>query len=116
MKMLKKTKVDCCRSTCSELTLQEALENYIEKYYIPKVTQETLLAELNEIFLPYWSNSLDNIITVPVTDATKLPLKMIPRWSEEVKSWKDAGTANVRLMENLQAIRVEIDSAKEEIA
>lgn len=74
-----------------------------QKDALPKGTQETLLNELKEIFLPYWSNNLENIVMVPATDAAELNLRMIRRWSREANSVKAAGAANVRLIEKLQA-------------
>lgn len=102
--MLTKTKIDLRRRARPELTLLEALENHIAKDSLLKETQDTLLNEMKELFLPYWSDTSDNIITVPSMDAAKLVLKTICCWSEEAKSRKAAGSANVRLMEKLQAL------------
>lgn len=70
---------------------------------------------MKELFLPYWSDTSDNIVTVPTMDAAKLELKTIRRWSEEASSGRAAGKTNVLLMGKLQALRAELVASEEEI-
>lgn len=113
--MLKKTEIDRCRRARPELTLIEALEDHIKKDSLPVESQETLLNEMKELFLAYWADTSDNIVTVPAMDAAELVLKNIRRWSNKAKSRKAAGAANVSLIEKLQSLRAELVVAEEEI-
>lgn len=88
MKMLTKTKLDRRQSTLPEVTIQEALENHIKKDSLPKEIQETLLQELKDLFLPYWADTTNNIVTVSATDSAELALNLIFWWGdEENRKW-----------------------------
>lgn len=99
---------------------QEIIQNgYIDKdqswallLILPGILQETVAKSLNgdallkrhtgnilnqfkELFLPYWSDSSDSMVTVPTKVAAELVLKMVLCWNNQTLSEKVAGEENV---------------------